>query len=332
MAQTTGKREKPFFIIGSERSGTTLLMVMLGTHPRLAVPEVTWYYPRFRPYLHTYGPLSDERNFRTLVEEMVHGLKTPYSGLAVNPRTVVDETLAFCKERSFAGAVDAILSHFAAAKGKPRWGEKTPHNLYYVHEILEDFPDAQFVHINRDGRDVVVEQIDSAFGPTNVYAGAKIWKRCARTAAPLKKGGVPASQFLDVHYEQLVHEPTTVLQRVCEFLGEDYSDDMLNFHGQEIAQRRAKTKDHKPLGDPVNARHVGKYKQLMSVRDQQVFAAVAGDELRSLGYEVGVEPLAVSPEQAALYDEWDCRVRAATMDAPEGHIVYESYNDWLADR
>ena len=57
--------ERPVFIIGSERSGTTLILAILACHPRIAVPEVTWYYPRFRPYLHTFGDLSDPKNFAT---------------------------------------------------------------------------------------------------------------------------------------------------------------------------------------------------------------------------------------------------------------------------
>ena len=61
-------KERPVIMIGAERSGTTLVMAMLGCHPRIAVPEVVWYYPRFRPYLHTYGNLAKNENFRTLVE------------------------------------------------------------------------------------------------------------------------------------------------------------------------------------------------------------------------------------------------------------------------
>ena len=50
--------ERPIFVIGSERSGTTLLLAILACHPCIAVPEVTWFYPRFRNYLHTYGFVS----------------------------------------------------------------------------------------------------------------------------------------------------------------------------------------------------------------------------------------------------------------------------------
>ena len=90
MSDAHHQGDAPFFIIGSERSGTTLLMALLGHHPRIAVPEVTWYYPRFSAYLHTYGDLNAAENFRTLVSEMAFGLKTPFFGLPWNPRTIVD--------------------------------------------------------------------------------------------------------------------------------------------------------------------------------------------------------------------------------------------------
>src|SRR3989339_682923 len=96
-------QERPIIMIGPERSGTTLVMAMLGNHPRIAVPEVVWYYSRFRPYLHTYGDLAKKENFYTLATQMVHGLKTPYWGMNVNPRTIVDEIVASAREQSFAG-------------------------------------------------------------------------------------------------------------------------------------------------------------------------------------------------------------------------------------
>ena len=78
--------QRPIFVIGGERSGTTLIMSILGCHPKIAVPEVAWYYPRFRPYIHTYGDLSDIENLGTLCEEMAYGLKTvSYTHLTLPP-------------------------------------------------------------------------------------------------------------------------------------------------------------------------------------------------------------------------------------------------------
>lgn len=329
-----GSSGAPFFIVGSERSGTTLLMVMLGAHSRLSVPEVTWYYPRFRAYLHTYGDLSRAENFRTLVSEMVFGLKTPLFGLAWNPRTIVDDLIARTEAPTFAEAFRVLLEASAQAdgpNGKPRWGEKTPHHLYYLKEIREDFPDAKFINLIRDGRDVAVEQLRSAFGPRNAYTAAKIWKG-AQEAADAARKALPVDAWLDVRYEELAASPEAVLRRVVDFLGENYEPSLLDFHRGAIATRRGKTRDHKPLGAPVSGDYVGLYKRHLSVFEQEVFSAVAGDALRAAGYDDVADPAAISDEDAALWDELDQRIRAATLDAPEGHLVYESYNDWLADQ
>jgi len=325
------KSEAPFFIVGSERSGTTLLMAILGHHSRLAVPEVTWYYPRFRAFLYTYGDLSHRENYKTLISEMIFGLKTPFFGLDLNPATIVDGLLGEVKGNSFAEAFRVILQHYANAVGKPRWGEKTPHNLYYVNEILQDFPNAKFIHLVRDGRDVAVEQLRSAFGPRNIYAASLVWRRSQEEAETLR-GRLHQDQWLDLRYEELAAAPSQILPKVTDFLDEAYEPNILNFHEGETARRRAQTRDHKPLGGPVSNDYVGIYQKHLSLHDQGIFHFVAGKNLRREGYEVSAPAVEVSPEDAALYLELDGRIRAATLDAPGGHIVYESYNDWLIDR
>ena len=325
-------KEKPIFMIGAERSGTTLIMAMVGCHPRIAVPEVVWYYSRFRAYLFTYGDLNNEENFRALAEEMIFGLKTPFWGMKVNPRTIVDEIISEVKEKSFAGIYCAMLERYAREVGdKSRWGEKTPYNLFFVKEILEDFPNAQFIFITRDGRDTSADYLQSGFGPTNIFCAAELWKLCQNVVKPWRKK-LSSSQWLDVQYETLVREPKNTLKKICDFLGEKYASAMLDFYNTDIAKARGATRDHKPLGHAVSDRYIGIHKELLSLRDQRIFAAVAGEELEQAGYTPDVEPIEISEEAAALYRELDGRIRAATLDAPEGHIVYESYNDWLIDQ
>ena len=324
-------KEKPIFVIGAERSGTTLLMTMLGCHPRIAVPEVAWFYPRFRPYLHTYGDLSHADNMKILLEEMIFGLKTPFWDMKVNPRTIVDELMVLVKEASFAGAYDAILARFAKESGKPRWGEKTPYNLFFAKEILEDFPNAQFVFITRDGRDASADYLASGFGPTNIYCAAEIWRMGQEAVAPWR-AKLSADQWMDVSYEDLVANSETVLKRVCTFLGEAYDANMLNFHQTDIAKARGASRDHAPLGQPVTTQFIGIYKDQLSKKEQRIFMAAAGTALIDAGYQADSEPAKLSAEEIALYWELDGRIRAATLDAPHGHIVYESYNDWLVDQ
>jgi len=251
--------------------------------------------------------------------------------MPVNPATIVDEILATLREKSFSGVYCAMFERYAKTMGKPRWGEKTPHNLFYIGDILRDFPNAQFIFMTRDGRDASAEYIRSAFGPTNIYAAAEIWNLCQNTVKPWREK-LDASQWLDLRYEDLAAGAGTVLQRVCQFLGEAHSPDMLEFHQTVIARRRGQTRDHAPLGQPVSTQWIGRYKRELSVTEQEVFAAIAGDNLVEAGYELGVTPAALSAAERALYLERDARTRAAVLDAPDGHIVHESYNDWLVDQ
>jgi hypothetical protein len=137
---------------------------------------------------------------------------------------------------------------------------------------------------------------------------------------------------MDLKYEDLVSDPAGVLRCTCDFLGEDYAPEMLEFFETDLAKKRGATKDHRPLGHAVSDRYVGIHKLLLSLRDQRIFAWVAGKELKEAGYKLDAEPLPLSDEQVAYYREVDGRFRAAMLTAPEGHIVFESYNDWLIDQ
>ncbi len=326
-------KEPPIIVIGNERSGTTLVMAILGWHDRIAVPEVAWYYPRFRPYLFSYGDLSDKNNFRTLCHEMAYGLKTPFWDMKINPSIFGNEILemALAREQSFAGAYCAMLDRYAEEMKKPRWGEKTPYNLYYIGEILEDFPNAKFVFITRDGRDASADYLESSFGPNNIYCASKLWRRGQKAVEPWREK-LSNSQWLDIKYEDFVCDSENQVKRLCEFLGEDYSKNLLEFYQSDIAQRRGKTKDHAPLGHAISDEYIGIYKNLLSVRDQRIFSWVAGDVLSEMGYEDILEPMELSADQVAYYDEMDGRLRAVALEGPDGHLVIDSYNHWLVDQ
>jgi len=326
--------ERPIFIIGSERSGTTLVLAILACHPRIAVPEVTWYYPRFRPYLHTFGDLSERDNFNTLAHEMSNGLRVPFWRMSdANPATFGNEIAARAAdiEQSFAGVFAAMFERYAGYVGKPRWGEKTPGNVFYVEQILQDFPNAQFVYIYRDCRDASAEFIASQFGPTNAYSAAVMWRDGQQAVKPFRQS-LGADQWFDIRYEDFVREPVDTLKNMCEFLGEDYDDALMEFHTTPVAQSRGKTKDNWALAYPITDRHVGIYKHQLSLDQQGIMSWVAGDLMHELGYENLAEPLPLNNEEIALAVEMDGRFRAATLDAPHGWITFESYGDWLIEQ
>ena len=325
-------KERPFFVIGYERSGTTLLMAMLGCHPRIAIPEVGWLFPRIYPWRYTYGDLSIDSNFRIMAAEMLFGLNQPLWGMSLNPMTAVDEIISLSPERSFAGIYTAMHLRYAKEFGnKPRWGQKTPNNLFFVPQILENFPNAQFIFITRDGRDACATSMESAFGAGNIFMAAHTWNLANNFIKPFRSE-YDSSTWFDVKYEELVREPVKVLKKICEFIGETYDPRMLEFHKTPIGVARGKQKDHAPLGRPVTDKYIGIYKRLLSVRDLQIYASVAGEAHKEAGYELDVEPIEISEQDNAFWRELDGRIRAAKLDSPGGHIVFESYRDWLVEQ
>jgi len=323
-------KEKPIFLIGAERSGTTLLEVMLGCHPRITAPPPAWLFPRFYPYLYTYGDLSQDDNLRTLASEMLLSVHR-WRPLSSNLTEAVDILVSEATEKSFAGLFNAMLKLHVKQTTKQRWVEKTPHNLFFIAPIKELFPNAQFLHIIRDGRDQSVSYMQASFGPTNVLVAAEAWKLCVNAVRPWKDK-LSSSELLEISYEELVREPEKTLVKICVFLSEDYSPSMLDFWKRGIGRRRSKRHDLRLIGSPVTTESVGRYKRFLSIWEQEIFAGVAGKALEENGYAVDVEPRLLDEEEKVILREKDEIIRAALMIASGQHLRKASYSDWLVEQ
>jgi hypothetical protein len=173
--------------------------------------------------------------------------------------------------------------------------------------------------------------MQSAFGAGNIYGAAYTWDKANSFVKPFRSK-YSAATWMDVKYEDLCHRPEEVLRKVCDFLGEEYSPTMLDFHKTPVGIQRGKQRDHAPLGEPVSCQYVGIYRRYLSIYEQEVYATIAGATHVEAGYQLDVEPIELSPSELSLMKEWDGRVRCARLDGPGGHIVFESYRDWLVDQ
>ena len=170
--------------------------------------------------------------------------------------------------------------------------------MHHIDHLLRLWPQARFVVLVRDGRDVALSLRRMPFGPNNAWAAAQWWARGIRAGARAQREHPEA--VLTVRYEDLAQRPETEVPRLCEFLGLRYDDDMLALEKTDPALivpdqavvvpdavRRHQHERGRPLG------------REMSRRDQRIFAALAGAELEQLGYEVAAagRAAAISPRQ-----------------------------------
>src|SRR5262249_12269677 len=142
-----------------------------------------------------------------------------------------------------------------------------------IHEV---FPGAQFIHMIRNGYDVVKSLQNVSFAPRNISWNTRTWISSVRSGRAAAKQ-LPPGLYTEVRYEELVKKPTDVLTGLCEFLGEPFSESMLSFHNPE--NNTWKLKD-----DPLQERPLSKYRE-MPFWSRLMFSRLAAPLMLELGYQ-----------------------------------------------
>jgi hypothetical protein len=287
----------PFFIVGNDRSGTTMLRLIVDRGADAAVPPESMFLTDYAAVFDAGGP-RDKQAAARLMREIWEHPKVRLWELPSQPPEVPGELSGQAAYRFIAAAP---FEAYAARHGKPRWGDKTPHYVHHIDHLLRLWPSARFVVLVRDGRDVALSLRRMPFGPNNAWAAAQWWARGIRAGARAEREHPGA--VLTIRYEDLARQPEEAVRRVCTFLGLSYADDMLALEDVDPARIVPDQAAWFPtLFDGINTSAVGRWQREMSPRDQRIFAALAGAELELLGYEAGAaEAPPLSPRQARFF-------------------------------
>ena len=268
---------RPFFIVGCPRSGTTLLRNLLRSHPRLTVPSESHFVPGF---YRAWGDPQDDAAARRLGARILSLHWVRRWELELAPAD-------FDGCRTYADVVTRLYHAYAVRDGATRWGDKTPAYAHEIPTLSQLFPDAQFLHVVRDGRDVACSLLRTGLGPRHVYTAAHYWR--AHVEAGRRHGArLGPDRYRQVRYETLLGDLETTLRDVCAFLGEPFDPRIL-------VPSPLDWRTFPPTFGPKRAGHVsdtaivannaGKWRNDMPADDVALFEAVAGRLLADLGYE-----------------------------------------------
>ncbi len=274
---------KPIFMIGTQRSGSNLLRLMLNQLPEIAAPHPPHILQRMMPLLPDYGDLADDGNFSQLVEDICRLVElnpVPWEGVVLDR----DDVARRCRERSVPAVHGAVYDICAEAKGARTWCCKSLANINYAAEIEACFGEPRYIYLYRDGRDVAVSFSKAVVGEKHFYHIAREWAATQEIALRLRERIGP-ERFISVSYEELTAYPERTARLLCAFLGVAFRSSMLDYHGTREARRAAASSElWKNVTSPVMKNNSRKFLREASKRDIGIFESVAGRVLDALGY------------------------------------------------
>lgn len=297
--------DRPVFVGGCPRSGTTLLRSMLNAHPVLALPRETHFVLESYRRRATFGDLRDDDSRRQLARWIVTRKRTQFDRLEL-PRDRALTALSNAPP-TVGSVVGTALKLFAERFGKPRWGDKRPRYVQAMPALLDMFPDAQFVAIVRDPRAVVASMkklgwLDSWYDGT-VAGGVDRWLHAVRAGRQgLRR--YRDDQLLEIRYEDLVDDPAGVLSHMCTFLGlsHDALDAMLQFHrGDTDIPTRMRSKYHPKLMQPVTDAALQSWNSVLTLEEVAFIEQTTSREMAHYGYEPQGNGVAIPDE---LFDSY----------------------------
>ena len=283
MSKTWPNEIKPIFIVGCERSGTTLLRAMVNAHPNIAIPYESHRFSKMVSVSSPWEHVWTKRQVSAPIEEFLSHPKVSYWGLEVN---AVLRELNVAELFRYADVLRAIYEAYARREGKRRWGDKTPINTFELPQLIVAFPDAQFVHIVRDGRDVYLSWSNVDWVRYDATTAAKRWRKFVQTAHSSGKQLSP-ERYFELRYEDLVQDPPATLRTLCRFLKEPFSERMLQYNETQglVPEQEQKT-FHRLLSAPPDVSRAYVWRRQAQQGDIVAFERIAGSVLIECGYGV----------------------------------------------
>ncbi len=278
---------KPVFVVGMNGSGTTMLADCLGHHPDLyMLPHETYVLPYYIKEASRFGDLQYLENRQSLANAIVQHK----AYWAINDGKKVELPDEFLTGYGLASVIDGIYRYFSQPQGKTRWCDKTPMYIQHMRTLSTVFPQAKFIHIYRDGRDVAqsMHRRWRLKPERTIYR----WRRTIE-AARAEAAGLPDNHYFEVAYEQVTNEPEASLAAICDFLDLPFDPKVL-VSSMPFMDNKGEAESKQIV------KNSGKWAEYFSAAEATRLEDIAGITLHSLGYNVANPNGSVNPTRTKL--------------------------------
>ncbi|MBB6350532.1 sulfotransferase family protein [Nonomuraea muscovyensis] len=301
--------DRPVFVVGCPRSGTTMLQLMLHSHPRIAVPPETRFLIPAYMRRRTFGDMRLAQRRRALAEWVAGDRTTKFKELKIDQDDYVRQAVE--GPGSLGSVLGTTFRMYADRFDKARWGDKRPSYVKQVDYLLRMFPDAQFIHLIRDGRDCVSSLKEMPWYTHNSFHAVSTWAEAIDAGVRLRKT-MPEDSYYELRYEDLTDDPSTELKKLCLFLEEDFDPAMVSpREAAAVAVPPHKVWHSNTHGDVTRSR-VGSWANRLDAWEISLCEQVLGERLEANGYELTGAPPA-SKAHLAIFQKTAQKRRASRM-------------------
>lgn len=291
------KLDSPLFIIGSPRSGTSLLRLILTSHSQILVPPecgfIIWLHTKYANWQR-----SDNNNGSRLTSFLDDLFESKKFDTWLLDKTFIKDQIVARQPENYAELCGVVYATFGMTTGKDfsMWGDKNNFHINHLGELLNLYKKARFLHIVRDGRDVacsyrevMAAKSKSPYAPkleTNITNIALEWSNNVMKIDSFMTL-MPREATMTIRYEDLVLNSSSSVMAICEWIGMPFEADMLNFYQQNKSKKLEPelTMDWKKRTlQPISDDTLGRYASLLSNEEQDEFLAVAAIALCRFSY------------------------------------------------
>ena len=270
------------FVLGCPRSGTTLLYDMLlsagGFAVYLAESNV------FNLLVPRFGDLSVRSNRERLMQAWLNSKLFRCSGLETE--NISRRILAECENGG--DFLRLVMGEICSAQGMARWAENSPEGMLYLPLIKRLIPDALFVHIVRDGRDVATSLAQRRYVRAFPWEDRHGLIGCGLYWEWILEQGrrfgqsIPAD-YMEVHFEELLTQPQETLDQIGRFIDQSLDYDVIQ-HVAYGSVTKPNTSFFKEA-ERADFNPVGRWKKSFSPTQLLRFERLVGPTLAQLGYQ-----------------------------------------------
>lgn len=263
---------KTFFIAGVQRSGTTLLSVILSKHPEIYLDGYSVAF-RLISCFNNYSMVLPDNAQYSRKELLTWLIENDYRGRLAG---LLDyENID--QYPNIRALIEASIQQRLDQNQKAVWGDKAPNLQHYLSDILRLMPETKIIHIIRDGRATAFSFAQRAY--KNIYLAAQEWVD-GNVLAFSNQELIGRDNYQIIYYEDLLRNPEKTIQAVCSFLDIDFHPEMLKLNDGQSSEEEAQNY----VKSTFDQSKIDQYKNQLSPKVIKKIEQIQGPMLKKMGY------------------------------------------------